>query len=298
MKQLSLFLFSLFFTVNTQAQNAEAQLLFEEAEMLYEKYTTMDCVKNQQDCLEVLTQMAQKVDGAEKIVGEKPKIVYLSALAMYKTYDLFDYANNLYDDTYGEGLFKIAYEARKSAKRYLELKQNDELDDRYREMRKIVTELEQYPKDKAAWLEEKEKRERVAAEKIKIKEEKKQKFLSQIKEYDQNKDQYYRIIAPKIDAWEYKDGIKIGMDFDELKKTKKDWFKGHKTSDYSSYYKKFDKSSDDRLEKVGTQNGSKNEITYYKFSNPNPDAVLAKLKEYFGENLVFETINSIYISDN
>ena len=49
---------------------------------------------------------------------------------------------------------------------------------------------------------------------------------------------------------------------------------------------------------MGTQNGSKNEITYYKFSNPNPDAVLAKLKEYFGENLVFETINSIYISDN
>ena len=54
MKQLSLFLVCLFFTVNTQAQNAEAQLLFEEAEMLYEKYTTMDCAKNQQGCLEVL----------------------------------------------------------------------------------------------------------------------------------------------------------------------------------------------------------------------------------------------------
>ncbi len=46
MKQLSTLIFGLFFAINTNAQNAEAQLLFEEAETLYEKYTTMDCAKN------------------------------------------------------------------------------------------------------------------------------------------------------------------------------------------------------------------------------------------------------------
>ena len=58
-------------------------------------------------------------------------------------------------------------------------------------MRKIVDELQKYPKDKAAWQKEKEKQERVAAEWEKIKAERKQKQLAKIKEYDANKDQYY-----------------------------------------------------------------------------------------------------------
>jgi hypothetical protein len=299
MKQLSTLIFGLFFAINTNAQNAEAQLLFEEAETLYEKYTTMDCAKNQQGCLEVLTQMAQKVDGAEKIVGEKPKIVYLSALALYKTYDLFDYANNLYDDKHGEGLFKIVYEARKSAKRYLELKKSAELDDRYREMRKIVTELEQFPKDKATWLKEKQKRDAEIAKAKKVREEKPRQFLAQVKEYDQKKDQYYREIAPKIDAWEYKEGIKIGMDFDELKNTKKEWFKGHKTdaygSDHRNAYKNYEKDIlvDVKVDKDKKVEGYKFQIYHTKNFYKNPPRgslqdILDDLKKYFGEHLVVE----------
>ena len=298
MKQLSTLIFGLFFTINTYAQQAEAQLLFEEAETLYNKFMTLDCKSNPQDCQNTLMQCAQKLDGAEKIVGEKPKIVYLSALALYKTYDLFDYANNLYDDKHGERLFKILYEARKSAKRYLELKKNAELDDRYREMRKIVTELEQFPKDKATWLKEKQKRDAEIAKANKVREEKHRQFLAQVKEYDQKKDQYYREIAPKIDAWEYKDGIKIGMDFNELKQTKKDWFKGHDISasgsDLHKYWKKYDS---DLLYNVNTD--KENKVMGYQFQvfntkkdytlvSENLQKLLDDLKKYFGENLVVE----------
>lgn len=298
MKQLSTLIFGLFFTINTYAQQAEAQLLFEEAETLYNKFMTLDCKSNPQDCQNTLMQCAQKLDGAEKIVGEKPKIVYLSALALYKTYDLFDYANNLYDDKHGEGLFKIVYEARKSAKRYLELKKNDEVDDRYREMRKIVTELEQFPKDKATWLKEKQKRDAEIAKANKVREEKHRQFLAQVKEYDQKKDQYYREIAPKIDAWEYKDGIKIGMDFNELKQTKKDWFKGHDISaSGSTLYKYWKKYDSDLLYNVNTD--KENKVMGYQFQvfntkkdytlvSENLQKLLDDLKKYFGENLVVE----------
>ena len=298
MKQLSTLIFGLFFTINTYAQQAEAQLLFEEAETLYNKFMTLDCKSNPQDCQNTLMQCAQKLDGAEKIVGEKPKIVYLSALALYKTYDLFDYANNLYDDKHGEGLFKIVYEARKSAKRYLELKKNAELDDRYREMRKIVTELEQFPKDKATWLKEKQKRDAEIAKANKVREEKHRQFLAQVKEYDQKKDQYYREIAPKIDAWEYKDGIKIGMDFNELKQTKKDWFKGHDISaSGSTLYKYWKKYDSDLLYNVNTD--KENKVMGYQFQvfntkkdytlvSENLQKLLDDLKKYFGENLVVE----------
>ena len=298
MKQLSTLIFGLFFTINTYAQQAEAQLLFEEAETLYNKFMTLDCKSNPQDCQNTLMQCAQKLDGAEKIVGEKPKIVYLSALALYKTYDLFDYANNLYDDKHGEGLFKIVYEARKSAKRYLELKKNAELDDRYREMRKIVTELEQFPKDKATWLKEKQKRDAEIAKAKKVREEKHRQFLAQVKEYDQKKDQYYREIAPKIDAWEYKDGIKIGMDFNELKQTKKDWFKGHVIRASGSYLDKYWKKYDsDLLYNVKTD--KENKVMGYQFQvfntkkdytlvSKNLQKLLDDLKKYFGENLVVE----------
>ena len=189
------------------------------------------------------------------------------------------------------------YEARKSAKRYLELKKNDEVDDRYREMRKIVTELEQFPKDKATWIKEKEKRKRVAAEKIKIAEEKKQARLAKIKEYDEKKDQYYREIAAKIDAWEYKDGIKIGMDFNELKKTKKDWFKGHyKYNGGSAYNKTWQKHYGDRFERVETSGDNK--VEYYEFQivqnsysiMDDTKKAVDKLKAYFGENLVFDEL--------
>lgn len=297
MKQILILLTALILGSNSFSQQAEAQRLFEESEATFNKFMTIDCESNAQSCQSTLMEIATKLDKVEKIVGPKPKTVYLSALVQKRLYDLFDYSH-LYDQEHGEKLFDLVYSLRETANQYLKMKQNDEVDNRYTEMRTILVELEKYPKDKVAWQKEKEKNDRVVAERAKMKEEKRQAFLAEVKEYDQKRDQYYREIAPKIDAWEYKEGIKIGMDINELKQSKKDWFKGHyKYKGGSAINRPWKKHNGDRFQRVELSANKK--VAYYEFQivqNSNSiekdkAKILEKLKSYFGENLTFDEEN-------
>ncbi|WP_445718233.1 hypothetical protein [Flavobacterium sp.] len=297
MKNIITLLFAMLFVTSSYGQQAEAQLLFEEAEALYNKFMTLDCESNNQDCINTLTQCALKLDGARKIVGEKPKIVYLEAIAIKGLYDLFDYSH-LYDsDLYngkevGEQLFDIVLGLRETADRYLILKQDDEIDDRYREMRAIIDELKQYPKDKESWIAEK-------TEKIKKAEE---------------LDKYYREIAIKIDAWEWNEGIKIGGNFEELKKKYPELYKGLKKHPFQkdSYISKISKT--ETLVSLGLDYPDKNKISYYsvdiylaksnsistnytdelkKEMKTEMDKLKQKFTEEFGTSLIFEQENDV-----
>lgn len=298
MKQLLLLLTTVVVFTNSYSQQAEAQLLFEEAEAAFNKFMTLDCESNPQDCQTTLMEIAIKLDKVEKIVGPKPKTVYLSAMVQKGLYDLFDYSH-LYDQEHGEKLFDIVISLRETANQYLKMKQNDEVDNRYREMRNIVVELEKYPKDKVAWQKEKEKNDLIEAAIAIKKEKKRQAFLAEVKEYDARKDQYYREIAPKIDAWDYKEGIKIGMDIEELKKTHKEWFKGHRVYSEGTYFYSTNRKSykqNEVLEEIKWDKTGK--IVYYEFRRMNDKEFglgIDKIIKSIGQDIVPDVSASILV---
>jgi hypothetical protein len=302
MKQFFTFLAGFFFAVNIQAQQAAAQLAFEEAETLYNELKAVKLPSNQR--IDQIEKVNQKLNEVEKIVGEKPKTLYLRALA---NNSCFDYLNEeaLYNSKTAERYFTALELSRKSAGRYLQLKQNDEVDDRYREMKKILDDLQKFPNDRKTWQKEKQAREAETAKAEKDKESRKEQFLTRIKQYDEDKDRYYREIAPKIDAWEYKEGIKIGMDFNELQQNKKEWFKGHRISATGSSLKnKYKKHEKDLFADVVVDKD--NRVVCYSFQvfnsknffdNPiteDLDKLILSLKKYFGEDLILEKYEKLY----
>lgn len=302
MRQLFAFLAGLFFTINIQAQQAAAQLAFEEAETLYNELHAAKLPSNQR--IDQIDKVNQKLNEVEKIVGEKPKTLYLRALA---NNSCFEYLNEqaLYTSKIAERYFTALEVSRKSAGRYMQLKQNEEVDERYREMKKIIDNLQKYPKDRKSWQKEKQAREAQIAKAEKEKEARKEQSLAEIKRYDENKDRYYREIAPKIDAWDYKEGISIGMDFNELQQSKKDWFKGHRIGTTGSYHKnKYKKYERDLLADVVIDNDNK--VICYRFQvfnskdfSKNPitedlEKLIQSLKKYFGEDLILEKYQKLY----
>lgn len=268
----------LFVSIFAFAQGgALADLKFEEAETAFAKNDYKTTIA--------------KLDEFDKLFGSvTAKSLYLRIVSQDKLF----VPNKLYEN---KTQIDLLVSLRKNTSSYLKAMESEGLDDKFREVYDINEKLKQYPKDKAEWKEKMEREKRIAAEKIKIAEEKKQARLAKIKEYDEKKDQYYREIAAKIDAWEYKDGIKIGMDFNELKKTKKDWFKGHyKYNGGSAYNKTWQKHYGDRFERVETSGDNK--VEYYEFQivqnsysiMDDTKKAVDKLKAYFGENLVFDEL--------
>lgn len=119
--------------------------------------------------------------------------------------------------------YELLASLRKNANAYLKAMESEGLDDKYREVYDISEKLKQYPADKQAWLKEKQ---RIETERIaKIEEEKRK---------EEEQDKYYREIAPKIDAWEYKEYIKIGGNYKELAQQFPNEYKYLKGGNYSA----------------------------------------------------------------
>ncbi|WP_140937637.1 hypothetical protein [Sphingobacterium lumbrici] len=196
--------------------------------------------------------------------------------------------------------YELLASLRKNANAYLKAMESEGLDDKYREVYDISEKLKQYPADKQAWLKEKQ---RIETERIaKIEEEKRK---------EEEQDKYYREIAPKIDAWEWKEGIKIGGNFNELKTQYPDMYKNfrkNKRLSYSNsllYENKYDNTNS--ISSIAVN--SDDIITTYSVKvaavrYAEDETVPVKIKEMkqffrdtFGNNVIFEkeTINRFEI---
>ncbi|MCL9770402.1 hypothetical protein NAT47_08230 [Flavobacterium sp. HXWNR69] len=272
MKIITTFLLIFISTITLAQGGALADLKFEEAEIAFNNQNYETTIK--------------KLDEFDKQYGSvSAKSLYLRIVSQDKLF----VPNELYKN---ETQIDLLVSLLKNTSSYLKAMGGEELDDKFREVYNINEKLKDYPKNKAEWKKKKEEKDQLLAEeKIRAK-KKKLERLAKIKDYDDKKDEYYREIAPKIDAWEYKEGIKIGMDFNDFESTHKDWFKKTYKTRYG-YEKKFSKKHiPNSLESIGLKD---NKIIFYEFEVINRDdesghfkSILDNLKAYFGENLVFD----------
>lgn len=270
MKKLLIIIFTLL-SNTTFAQSALADLKFEEAETAF----------NSQDYETTI----EKLDEFDKLLGSiKDKSLYLRIISQDKLFD----PTKLYEN---ESQFNILISLRKNTSAYLKAMESSGLDDRYREVYVIHEKLLNYPKDKTIWLKEKQKLDSDKEE---------------IKKKEEETEKYYREIAPKIDAWEWSEGIKIGGNFEELKKKYPELYKGlSKKKDF--YISKISKP--ETLSFVSLDYPNKNNIRYYivdiyisKSENFNDkekemkfemDKLKQKFKITFGDSLIFENDNDV-----
>lgn len=265
----------LFISIFSFAQGgALADLKFEEAEIAF----------NNKDYNTTIS----KLNEFDKMFGSvTSKSLYLRIISEERLFD----PQKLYED---ETYFTYLTKLRKYVASYLNAMESEGIDDKYREVYKLDGLLKKKPLDKKSWL----------VEKKKIDEKKQASIdrLEKIKKYDEEKEQYYKEIAPKIDLWEYSDMIKIGTDFNDFKTAQKEWFKGvDKIGDYQythNYNKNFHKNFKGNQLQYITLDKSKKVDSYAFCVSNNIDSVneefqklMKNLEGYFGQNLVFDITN-------
>ncbi|MBX9889436.1 MAG: hypothetical protein K2Y30_16065 [Flavobacteriaceae bacterium] len=187
---------------------------------------------------------------------------------------------------------------RKYVHAYLKAMESEDLDDKFREVYSISEKLKKYPIDKKEWLKKKQYLETQSLAKI---EEEKSK--------EEELDKYYRGIAPKIDAWEWSEGIQIGGNFEQLKSQYPELFKSLKKHPFlkNQYASKVSKT--ETLESLGLDYPDRSKISYYsvliylsKSDDSNKkqtemktemDKLKQKFKTTFGDSLIFEKDNEV-----
>lgn len=184
MKHRLLCIFFLF-SVTIFAQNAIAELKFEEAETAFNN-ANYDLT-------------LQKVDEFEKELGGiTDKSLYLRIVSQNKLFN----PSIFYTDNKQFTLYNSLVD---NTNKYLKATVKNGLDDKFKDIYGISENLKKlnFTNDKAIW--QKEKQRITNEEQLKFEEAKQLELL-------------YKEIAPKIDAWEWREYVKVGANFKELKK--------------------------------------------------------------------------------
>ena len=267
MKQTLLYIL-LLFSITIFSQNAVAELKFEEAETAFNN-ANYDLA-------------LQKVNEFEDVLGGMTdKSLYLRVISQSKLFN----PTIFYTD---ENQFTLCNSLTANAAKYLKATENNGLNDKFKEVYAISENLKKLnlPKDKTTWQKEKQRIEKEQQTKL---------------EETKQLEQLYKEIAPKLDAWEWQEYVKVDGNFNELKKKyANNYEKLHKlklkinSTLFTLYYNPaLDSEKSTAFDMILAENSI---ITNYsmflgKFTDEQQmqefvNKELSKLKDFFGEKII------------